>query len=149
MADKCNQCDAPYLVELCACATPICMDCAKARCRICDILLCFYCAERAPSGCNWHYHCPRCLHLENSTSDVMMRINKTMPDKKLFFVYNNSTSNSIAVDLTQDLQLNKLTLIQYQIDGVPVTGGVPDSLFYNLNFTNTSCSMNNPSETTV
>jgi hypothetical protein len=67
-----------------------------------------------------------------------------MPDKKLFLVYNNTTSNTIQVDLTQDLNLTKLTLIQYQIDGVPVTGGVPDNLFYNLNFTNTSCAMNNP-----
>ena len=66
-----------------------------------------------------------------------------MPEK-IFQVYSNTTANTLAIDLTQDMDLKSLTLIQYSFDGIPVTGGIPDYLFYNLNFINTSCVMNTP-----
>ena len=66
-----------------------------------------------------------------------------MPER-IFMVYSDTTASTLNLDLTSDLNVNSLTLINYAVDGVPVSSGIPDYLFYNLNFINTSCVMNNP-----
>ena len=65
--------------------------------------------------------------------------------KKLFMLYSNASSNTLNVDLSSDVDLRTLTLIQYSFDGIPVSSGIPDYLFYNLNFINSPyLVMNNP-----
>jgi hypothetical protein len=56
------------------------------------------------------------------------------------FIYASSSTNPVQVELSQKAtgSFKQIYLKQYSITGVPVTAGVPDNLFYTIDFDNTA-----------
>ncbi len=58
------------------------------------------------------------------------------------FIQSNASTNPVAITLNRTTKFSKLILVEYSIDGIPVTAGVPNSLLYNLDIENIGVNIN-------
>lgn len=59
-------------------------------------------------------------------------------EPNFIIIQSNDSTNPVAITLDKNLEFRKMKLIEYTIDGVPVTAGKPDELYYNLTLDDTS-----------
>ena len=74
----------------------------------------------------------------------IQRIAEKNEDKKTerLFIYQNGSSLPIRIHLNRPLNFKTLSLYEYSFDGVPVTGSIPDHLFYDLKIEGIPYNMN-------
>lgn len=66
--------------------------------------------------------------------------NTRMPDE-LLFIHSEAGTPTFAVNLDYEVLAHNITLVEYAINGVPVTGVIPNDAFYNVEFTGIQMTM--------